>query len=90
MDSIFKIFFLIICLQNIISKFNSLVHTSPEKHESVKILIMFQVIASVPDMDENDTQNAINAAHSAFQSWKNTTAKVSINLFIFINVFVNK
>jgi acyl-CoA reductase-like NAD-dependent aldehyde dehydrogenase len=33
------------------------------------------VIAKVPDMDAGDTQAAIVAAHQAFDTWKETTAK---------------
>ena len=33
------------------------------------------VIGSVPDMNEVDTQKAIKAAKDAFSSWKETTAK---------------
>lgn len=35
-----------------------------------------QVVGSVPDMVEQDAQAAIDAAHTAFQTWKKTTAKV--------------
>ena len=38
------------------------------------------VIAKVPDMDANDTQAAIAAAHDAFAVWKETTAKERSNL----------
>lgn len=34
-----------------------------------------KVIANVPDMDEVDTQAAIDAAYEAFQTWQRTTAK---------------
>lgn len=34
-----------------------------------------KVLGTVPDMDAEDTQLAIKAAHKAFLSWKNTTAK---------------
>lgn len=34
------------------------------------------VVASVPDMDESDVEDAIQAASAAFQSWKHTTGKV--------------
>lgn len=37
-----------------------------------------QVIASVPDMDVNDTEVAISAAKEAFKTWGVVTAKVSI------------
>ena len=33
------------------------------------------VIAKVPDMDRSDTEAAIAAAHKAFATWKETTAK---------------
>ena len=33
------------------------------------------VIAKVPDMDKSDTEAAIVAAHEAFATWKETTAK---------------
>ena len=36
-----------------------------------------EVLAQVPDMDDNDTELAIKSAHTAFQTWKNTTAKVN-------------
>jgi delta 1-pyrroline-5-carboxylate dehydrogenase len=35
-----------------------------------------KVVGSVPDMDAYDTAKAIQAATDAFQTWKNTTAKV--------------
>ncbi len=35
-----------------------------------------EVLAQVPDMDDSDTAIAIKSAHNAFQTWKNTTAKV--------------
>lgn len=35
-----------------------------------------KLIGSVPDMDATDTENAIKVAYKAFQSWKETTAKV--------------
>ncbi|KAH9510114.1 Succinate-semialdehyde dehydrogenase, mitochondrial [Bulinus truncatus] len=34
-----------------------------------------QVLGSVPDMDESDVQAAIKAAHTSFQTWKNTLPK---------------
>jgi len=34
-----------------------------------------KVLCSVPDMGESDVQKAIDAAHTAFQSWRDTTAK---------------
>jgi len=34
------------------------------------------VIGSVPDMVSVDVQQAVEAAHTAFQTWKLTTAKV--------------
>lgn len=34
-----------------------------------------KVIASVPDMDAIDANKAIDAAHEAFQTWRDTTAK---------------
>lgn len=34
------------------------------------------VIGQVPDMDVEDTNAAIQSAHSAFKPWANTTAKV--------------
>jgi succinate-semialdehyde dehydrogenase len=34
-----------------------------------------QVLASIPDMNGQDTEVAIESAHKAFQSWKETTAK---------------
>ena len=33
------------------------------------------VIAHVPDMDGSDTRSAINAAHTAFEGWRKTTAR---------------
>ncbi|XP_064632662.1 succinate-semialdehyde dehydrogenase, mitochondrial-like isoform X2 [Lineus longissimus] len=33
------------------------------------------VLGTVPDMDASDTKQAIQDAHTAFQSWKKTTAK---------------
>jgi len=41
----------------------------------VKNPVNGSVIASVPDMDGKDTSEAISAAHLAFASWKETTAK---------------
>lgn len=38
-----------------------------------------KVIGSVPDMDAADTEKAIQVAYKAFQSWKETTAKVRAN-----------
>lgn len=38
-----------------------------------------KVVGSVPDMDARDTAKAIQAAADAFQTWKNTTAKVLLN-----------
>lgn len=38
-----------------------------------------KVVGSVPDMDAYDTAKAIQAATDAFQTWKNTTAKVLLN-----------
>lgn len=35
-----------------------------------------KVIGPVPDMDVDDTNAAIKAAHDAFKPWANTTAKV--------------
>lgn len=35
-----------------------------------------QVIANVPDMNQEDTEVAIQVARKAFESWKNTTGKV--------------
>jgi len=34
-------------------------------------------ISSVPDMSTEDTKLAIQAAHKAFDSWKNTSSRVS-------------
>ncbi|CAL4104763.1 unnamed protein product [Meganyctiphanes norvegica] len=34
-----------------------------------------KVIANVPDMNETDAELAVDAAHKAFQTWRNTTAK---------------
>ena len=34
------------------------------------------VVGTVPDMDANDTQKAIEAASQTFQTWQHTTAKV--------------
>ncbi|MCL4125835.1 UNVERIFIED_CONTAM: hypothetical protein GTU68_005254, partial [Idotea baltica] len=34
-----------------------------------------KVICDLPDMNEKETEVAINAAHNAFQKWKKTTAK---------------
>jgi succinate-semialdehyde dehydrogenase/glutarate-semialdehyde dehydrogenase len=34
-----------------------------------------QVIARVPDMNENDAKNAVDAAHKAFPAWKALTGK---------------
>jgi len=39
-----------------------------------------KVVCTVPDMDTSDVQTAIDAAHEAFQSWKDTTAKQRSNL----------
>ena len=33
------------------------------------------VIGSVPDMSTNDTAAAVTAAHEAFQTWRDTSAK---------------
>lgn len=41
-----------------------------------------EVIASVPDMDVVDVENAICYAHDAFQTWNSTTVKVSMNLYL--------
>jgi acyl-CoA reductase-like NAD-dependent aldehyde dehydrogenase len=41
-----------------------------------------KVVGSVPDMDASDTTTAIQAAANAFQTWKNTTAKVLLNLIV--------
>lgn len=38
-----------------------------------------KVIGSVPDMDAADTEKAVQVAYKAFQSWKETTAKVRAN-----------
>lgn len=40
-----------------------------------------QVITSVPDMDVDDLEAAISAAHTAFQTWSQTTVKVSTKLW---------
>jgi len=34
-----------------------------------------EIVGSVPDMNEGDTQVAVTSAYRAFQSWKKTTAK---------------
>jgi len=39
-----------------------------------------EVVASVPDMDESDAEEAIQAAHAAFKLWKHTTGKVEFAL----------
>ena len=46
----------------------------------VKNPVNGSVIAQVPDMDANDTKEAIGAAHTAFGSWKETTVKERSNL----------
>ncbi|XP_050714474.1 succinate-semialdehyde dehydrogenase, mitochondrial-like isoform X3 [Eriocheir sinensis] len=38
-----------------------------------------KVVCNVPDMVEQDVQAAIDAAHTAFQTWKKTTAKERSN-----------
>lgn len=50
-----------------------------------------EVIGEVPDMDLQDVQVAIEAAHNAFPSWSSITAKVnpSSPLFCDINFFLN-
>jgi len=40
-----------------------------------------KVVGQVPDMDTQDTDHAINAAHEAFKTWEFTTAKVTFFLF---------
>lgn len=35
------------------------------------------VLGTVPDMGEAEARSAVNAAYKAFQTWKDTTAKVS-------------
>jgi acyl-CoA reductase-like NAD-dependent aldehyde dehydrogenase len=46
-----------------------------------------KVVGSVPDMDAHDTAKAIQAAADAFQSWKNTTAKVVIKCVLYCVYF---
>ncbi len=36
-----------------------------------------KVIGSVPDMNETDAEEAVKAAYKAFQTWKETSPKVS-------------
>ena len=36
-----------------------------------------QEIGSVPNMTAADTEEAVNIAYNAFQTWKQTTAKVT-------------
>jgi len=38
------------------------------------------VVAAVPDMGKEDTDKAIDAAHTAFKTWRETTAKQRSNL----------
>ena len=40
-----------------------------------------KVIGTVPDMCEDDVNQAIETASSAFQSWRKTTAKVEYMTF---------
>lgn len=35
-----------------------------------------EIIANLPDMNQDDTEIAIQSAKKAFESWKNTTGKV--------------
>ena len=49
-----------------------------------------QVIGHVPQMDASDTREAIDAAHDAFKSYKNTTAKERSDLLrSWYNLLVN-
>lgn len=35
-----------------------------------------QILASVSDMNQDDAEDAIKSAHTAFQTWKELTGKV--------------
>ena len=43
-----------------------------------------RVLGSVPDMEAKDVEQAVEAAHTAFNTWKDTTAKVLSNTFYII------
>lgn len=49
-----------------------------------------KLIGSVPDMDASDTESAIKVAYKAFQSWKETTAKVCTVVDRYIKMFLQK
>lgn len=51
------------------------VYAASKKTFQIKNPFDNSVIGSVPDMDACDTQKAIEAAYSAFRTWRNTTAK---------------
>ena len=38
-----------------------------------------EVLGNVPDMNRDDAEDAVKKAYEAFQTWKNTTAKVCSN-----------
>lgn len=56
------------------------VSASSGKTFQVKNPVNGTVIATVPDMNAQDTKEAILSAHTAFASWKETTAKERSNL----------
>lgn len=37
-----------------------------------------KVLGNVPDMDAEDARQAVEVAHKAFQTWKNTVAKAGV------------
>lgn len=37
-----------------------------------------KVLGNVPDMDAEDAGQAVEVAHKAFQTWKNTVAKAGV------------
>ena len=43
------------------------------------------VLGRVPDMDAKDTERAVQAAYQAFQTFKKTTAKVSLSISLKYN-----
>lgn len=60
------------------------------KHVPVTNPANQQVLTTLPDMNQDDAERAIQAARQAFESWKNTTGKVmtifnygmSVRLFV--------
>lgn len=46
-----------------------------------------QIVGSVPDMSEEDTEYAITAAKKAFIEWKTTTPKVLKNYILWVRGF---